>query len=98
MSPSRSVAKKTPRRQTKRPPRALEKKRSTFEVKVTTRSGQVSSESKITILDGWDSVQAEGYGRLSADLPPGLFPVRVERGGFVFAQEVCPAVGTKEFV
>ena len=67
-------------------PRTKQQETYPFEVRVHVRNHPdlTSFHSKVTILDGWDEVKAESNGQVRVDLPPGLYPIRVERGGEVF--------------
>ncbi|UVC19338.1 phospholipase D-like domain-containing protein [Mesorhizobium onobrychidis] len=47
-----------------------------------------SGHSKIILLDGWDNVNAEGYGEVRANVPAGLYTARVLRGGESFERVI----------
>ncbi|MCG5501534.1 hypothetical protein [Ectothiorhodospira lacustris] len=52
-------------------------------VRVVDARGQISMDTRITLLNGWDVSTAQGQGQLKATLPKGLYTLRLERAGAV---------------
>jgi hypothetical protein len=69
-----------------------------FNIRVHVRrhKEQISADSQITVLDGWDNVKMTGHGTVSLTLPSGLYPVRVERGGEMFEKVIRHTGETSE--